>query len=428
MPDRTPDLLPTLETHRLPGLDLPDGLIHPKYDGGSILNLPATIAGLFGAPPPGDAGPLAPMWLEPLQDLAHGADRVVMVLMDALALHRLRAWIADGRAPLWARLAGEGFLAPLTSVVPSTTSTALPTIWSGLSPAEHGLVGYELWLKEYGVVANMITHAPFRVPGRLDQAGFKPEKALPGPTLGWQLAQEGVKTFAFQHYTIANSGMSRMFLKDVQVSAFGGAAELMANLRVLIEDAPRERRFFWVYWSGVDSLSHTYGPDDERPAFDFFHFNDALEQFLIDRLAPEARSRTLLLLVADHGQIHTPKEPYYDLSSHPGLARRLPISPTGENRLVYFHVRPGQMEAVREYLDRTLKGRFAQLDPGHAVENGLFGPGDPHPRLRDRLGDLLAVSLGDAFLWWGDGESPIFGRHGGMTAEEMLVPLLAARL
>jgi hypothetical protein len=428
MPDLTPQLLPLLEAHRLPGLDLPAGLIHPKYDGGSILNLPSTITTLFGAPAPGTAGPLSPGYLEPLQDLAHGADRVVMVLMDALALHRLRDWIAQGRVPLWERLAGSGFLAPLTSVVPSTTSTALPTIWSGLSPAEHGLVGYELWLKEYGVVANMITHAPFRVPGRLDQAGFKPEKVLPGPTLGRQLALEGVRTFAFQHYTIANSGMSLMFLKDSQVSAFGGAAELMTNLRDLIEAAPREKRFFGVYWSGVDSLSHTYGPDDERPAFDFFHFTAALEQFLVDRLSPDARSRTLLMLVADHGQIHTPKDPYYYLNSHPSLARRLPILPTGENRLVYFHVRPGQMEAVREYLEKTFSGRFAQLEPGYAVENGLFGPGDPHPRLRDRIGDLLAIPLADAFLWWGDGESPIYGRHGGMTAQEMLVPFLAARL
>jgi hypothetical protein len=86
------------------------------------------------------------------------------------------------------------------------------------------------------------------------------------------------------------------------------------------------------------------------------------------------------------------------------------------------------MEAVREYLDRTFRGRFAQLDPGYAVERGLFGPGELHPRLRDRLGDLMAIALGDAFLWWGDEESPIYGRHGGLTPEEMLVPLVAARL
>ena len=73
-------------------------------------------------------------------------------------------------------------------------------------------------------------------------------------------------------------------------------------------------------------------------------------------------------------------------------------------------------------------GQFALLDPGYAIEKGLFGPGTPHPRLADRTGDLMAIPKGPAYLWWGEGESPILGRHGGLTAEEMLVPLVAARV
>ena len=428
MPDLTPRLLPQLEAHRIPELDLPAEFIQPKYDGGSILNLPATLCRLFDVPELGSAGPLDDALLSPLADMAEGADRVVMVLMDALALHRLRSWIEDGTAPLWDRLAGEGFLAPLTSILPSTTSTALPTLWSGLSPAEHGMVGYELWLREYGVVANMITHSPFRVPGRLEEAGFDPATALPGPTLGARLAEGGVKSYAFQHYTIANSGLSRLFLKDSEVKPFGSAAELMTNLKALLETGEGGKRFVGVYWGGVDHLSHVYGPDDARPALEFVHFSRALEDFLIDRLSPETRRRTLLLLAADHGQIHTPKDPFYDLGSHGSLARRLQMHPTGENRLAYFYIRPGQAEAVREYLDRTFMGRFVQFDPGFAIEKGLFGPGAPHPRVRDRMGDLAAAPLGDAYLWWGDEESPIFGRHGGMMPEEMLVPFVAVRL
>lgn len=434
MPDLTPQLLPALLSHRLPGFDLPAGLVHPHYQGGSILNLPATVCRLFGAPPAGAAGPFADPLLGALDALAGGAgraggtERVLMILMDALALHRLRAWIAEGRVPVWERLVQEGLLAPLTSVVPSTTSTALPTLWSGLSPAEHGMVGYELWLKEYGVVANMITHSPFQVPGQLEKAGFDPAAALPGATLGAQLAGVGVATHAFQHYTIANSGMSRMFLKDSQVHAFGSAAELMVNLRQLMESAGGARQFIGLYWGQVDHLSHVYGPDDERALLEFEHFSRALESDLLGRLDRATAGKTLLLLVADHGQIHTPRDAHYYLSSHPSLARRLPIQPTGENRLVYFHVRPGQMEAVREYLERTFMGQFALLDPAYAVEHGLFGPGQAHARLRDRVGDLLAVPQGSAYLWWGAKESPILGRHGGMTAEEMLVPLVAARL
>jgi hypothetical protein len=97
----------------------------------------------------------------------------------------------------------------------------------------------------------------------------------------------------------------------------------------------------------------------------------------------------LLILVADHGQIATQPDPHYDLSNHPSLARRLHILPTGENRLMYLYLRPGQGEAAREYIERTWPNQFVFLDPVFAINAGLFGPGKPHPRLRDRLGGLL---------------------------------------
>ncbi len=428
MTDLTADILPLLQAHRLPGFDLGDEFQYPHYAGGSILNLPATLCRLFDAPETG-APALLPEIAGPLtNDLGAGIRRVVLVLMDAMAFHRFQRWRESGAVPLWNTLLKGGLLTPLTSIVPSTTSAALPTLWSGISPAQHAMVGYELWLKEYGVVANMIQQSPFNVPGKLEKAGFKPEEALPGPTLGQHLARHGVQTYAFQHYTIANSGLSRVFLRDVKVRSFGSAVELAVNLRHLIESKPAERQLIGVYWGHVDRLSHVYGPDDERPQAEFAHFSAAFSALFAGKLSPQTRKDTLLLLVADHGQITTPKNDFYDLKSHPSLARRLPILPTGENRLINFYIRPGQTEAVREYLERTFMGQFTLVDPLYALRSGLFGPGEPHPALRDRLGDVLAIPRGNTYLWWAAKENPIIGRHGGLSPEEMLVPFLAARL
>lgn len=427
MLDLTPTLLPRLRAYRLPGLDLGDELQYPYYEGGSILNIASTVCSLFDVPGLG-AGPLMEEITTPLKALAPNVKRVVLVLMDALALHRFQSWTARGTVPLWGAFPDQSLLAPMTSIVPSTTSCALPTIWTGLSPAQHANVGYEVWLKEYGVVANMITHSPFSTPGSLEKAGFKPEEALPGPTLGQHLTRFGIQAHAFQHYSIANSGLSRMFYKDTKVHPFGTATEMAINLRKLIETHPDERQMIGVYWGNVDHYSHVYGPDDERAQAEFTHFSRALHDYFIQPLSPDLRKDTLLLLMADHGQIHTRKDPHFDLKNHPNLARRLPIQPTGENRLIYFFIRPGQTEAVREYVDRTFMKQFTFVEPGYAVEAGLFGPGTPHPRLRDRIGDLIAISNADNYLWWGTIDNPIFGRHGGMLPEEMLVPFFAARL
>jgi hypothetical protein len=262
----------------------------------------------------------------------------------------------------------------------------------------------------------------------LESAGFNPETCLPFTTLGAHLAAHGVKSYAFQHFSIVSSGLSRMFFRNVSVHPIGTATDLWIDLRRLLESRPDERLYAWVYWGEIDHLSHFNGPGDERPRAEFESFSAAFERLFLDRLSPAARRDTLVLLTADHGQIATNPDPYYDLRSHPSLARRLHIRPTGENRLAYLHIRPGQTEAVREYLERTWPGQFALVDPGFAVSNGLFGPGNPHSSLADRLGDLMVVGRGQAYLWWADKENILIGRHGGLSPEEMLVPFLAVKL
>ena len=433
MVDLCPELTPRLQSQRLPGLDLGGEFIYPEYGGQSILNLPATICRIFGTPSlAGEA--LYPSILEPIIELGSGKIRqVIFVLLDALGLHRLQHYLTHNEIPLWNRLVNEGLLAPLTSITPSTTSAALTTLWTGCSPAEHGIAGYELWLKEYGLVANMIRHTPmsFKADGRggsLSQAGFQPEQFMPLPTLGPHLSRHGIQTYAFQHSSIFRSGLSQMLFKGVEVKSFSGQSDLWVNLRKFIENESGQRRYIWVYWGDVDHLSHLYGPDDERTAAEFVAFSESFERLFLSKLSPKARQGTLLLFSADHGQITTSNNPHYDLRNHPNLLRRLHIYPTGENRLAYLFIRPGQSEAVREYIQRTWPGQFSLVDPGYAIHSGLFGPGAPHPSLADRLGDLVVVGRGNAYLWWGHSPNPIIGRHGGVSLEEMLVPLLALRL
>jgi hypothetical protein len=414
-------------SRRLPDLPLGDSLEAPDYEGGSILNLPAGVCRWLGVPTLG-ASPLRSEIVAPL-----GSDyqRVILILMDALAFHRLQRWMQARPGSAWHTLAERGVLTPLTSIVPSTTSAALTTLWTGRSPQQHGIVGYELWLKEYGIVANTVSHKPIAFEGQagaLEYAGFKPEEALPFPTLGTHLAAHGVSTYVMQPRAIAHSSLSRMLFRDTHNRFFFTAADLWVNLRRLIQARPAERQYVWVYWSEIDTLGHFYGPDDERTEAEFAAFGQALQTLFLEQLDPALRAGTLLALTADHGQIATQPDPHYDLRNHPSLARRLHLLPSGEHRLTYLFVRPGQMEAVREYIQRTWPNQFTVLESAYAVEAGLFGPGAAHPRLSDRIGDLILLARGSAYLWWEDRDNRLYGRHGGLHPEEMRVPLLDARL
>jgi hypothetical protein len=427
MPDLTAQLLPKLRAMRFEPLELGEEFVYPEYAGNSILNIPSGLCQLLGIPGFG-ANALNPMILEPLGDHVR---RVVLVLMDALSLNRLQRFIQEGITPIWGKLMQEGVLAPLTSIIPSTTSAALTSLWTGRGAVEHGIMGYEMWLKEYGIVANMVFHSPMSFrddSGSLRRAGFDPETFLSLPTLGSHMSAHGVKVFAFQHHSIARSGLSQMLYKDVKVYSFGTAADLWINGRQLLESNLEERFYAWIYWGEVDHLSHRYGPDDERTVEEFVNFSQAFERLFLHRLSSTARRDTVLILTADHGQIATRLDNQRDLRHHPGLTRRLHLLPTGENRLMYLYLRPGHVQAVRDYIEQTWREQFKFIDPLAAVQSGLFGFGRPHPHLRDRIGDLIAIARGDAYLWWAEKENQLMGRHGGLSPDEMLVPFLAVRL
>jgi predicted AlkP superfamily pyrophosphatase or phosphodiesterase len=422
------DHIGQLDQPVLPDLNLPPGLQAAHYGGQSIVNVASSVCQLLGAPP--IASP--PLRSELLAPLGGRAKRVVFLLLDALAYHRLVHWIDAGKLPVFEQLAKQGTLSALTSITPSTTSAAITTFWTGLAAAQHGITGYETWLREYGVIANMISHKPITYasgPGHLSAAGFKPDEFLNARGMGTHLKEAGIPTHAFQHFSILNSGLSDMFMADVDRHAFSTPVDLWVSVRELLENQPGESMYVWAYFGDYDGLSHFHGPDSERAAGEAVHFSAALHDHLIQPLSAKAARDTVFILAADHGQIATRKgDPHYQLVNHPNLTRRLRMI-TGENRLAYMYVKPGQVEAVREYVEKTWPNQFHILDSGYAIHHGLFGPGEAHPELGERTGDLILIARGDAFLWWHPHKAdPLIGRHGGLHPEEMRVPFLAARL
>lgn len=430
--DLTSRFLPDLQNYQISGLPLGNDFIYPNYGGKSILNIPSTICRAFGVPGIG-APPLAEELLSQIYQVVDRENirRVIVILMDGLSLHRLRRWINKGQLPVLSELVQDGVLLPLTSIVPSTTSAALTSLWTGRSPAEHGIVGYEMWMKEYGMVVNTVIHSPMSYKndmGSLVKAGFKPEEFIPFPTLGTHLAQNNIKSNALQHFSLSHSGLSKMLFKETNIQAVNTTTDLWVNLLHLIKNKPAERFFSWVYWGEIDFFSHHYDPDDERVLVEFTNFFHAFQHLFLTPMQRRNKGDTLLILTADHGEIDTYENANFELKNHPDLIRRLHIMPTGEHRLACLYVRPGQEEFVRSYFKRTWGDQFSVIKSSQAVKAGLFGGGEHHPNLIDRLGEFIVIAHDNAYLWWAENKNYMHGRHGGMSPDEMLVPFVALGL
>jgi hypothetical protein len=423
----------TLFSHRLPLLDgaLPDGeFVMPHYGGYSIVNVPATAAALLGIQLPG----ASPLPHEVWGPFAGGVRCVIRVIVDALGYPRLRRIMAAESNNLFHRLRHQGGrLIPLTSVCPSTTTTALSSLWTGRMPIEHGMMGTRLFLRDRGLQANMIYFTPvsFDRQGILLDEGMEPAKFLPLPGIAEALAGHGVESHVFINKLFVDGGLSDIFfrgVKDMHPFIPGSAADLWITLHRFLEERAGQRLFVSVYWGVIDALGHERGASSPVIDAELRAWTGLMAQEFLDQLSPAAAAGTVLTLLADHGQVDTPPAQAVRLDQHPILLENLLMKPLGEQRLSYLFTRQGRAEAVRRYVQEHLSHAFAVLDSERALEAGLFGSGTPAPETAARLGDLILVSRRDHILYDRDKQPHLLGLHGGLSAEEMLVPYMLVRL
>ena len=426
----------TIRDFRLPELTGPlqdEGFILPQYGGYSIANLARTIVSLLGKE---EEDALAQAALEPAlpgnawKHLAGGVRTVVVVVLDAVGYLSFKR-LLEREQTSFGWLVENGTFVPLTSVFPSTTMAALSSIWTGRTPADHGFLGRRLFLAEYGFLADMIRLMPaiHGQPGSLMQWGWVPEAFIPVPHLAQLLADVGGRTVAHLYGPHAGGGLSRLFLRGVEhIEGFINYSDMWINVRETVTQRKEAPLLASAYWAGTDDVAHTYGPEDERLEAAVRQIAQSFERDFLAPLPAAAREGTVVIITADHGQVETPPERAVHLEDHPALKEMLLGPPSAEPRASYLHVRRGCAEMARDYIATYLGDQFLVLDMEQAVAAGLFGPGEMPRESRKRLGDLLLLARDDSRLIPEGASARDRGEHGSLWPEEMLVPLLMARM
>lgn len=419
--------LDRIKKHNRQALPMEKDMIFPFYEGLSLVNVPGTIANVLETPTFGRP----PLDVSITSQLGGPYKKVVLLLVDALGFDLFNRLLQSEEISLWKRYFDRAIFSPITSVCPSTTASALTTLWTGQAPASHGIVGYEMWAKEYGMLINNIAHSAATAKGDtggLSRSGFDPNQFLETKLFGTHLQDHGVVPTTFIHRGIAHSGLSVMQMQDVNIHTFIDEADLCISLANHINRKPELREYIYVYYSDVDTLMHHYSDGDDRISLQFKFFSRLFDQAFLGGLSPSAAENTLLILMADHGSMTTPDDPRFNLVNHPELLDCLVMQPTCENRLAFFFVRPGRLQTLKDYFKRTWPNDFELLDVDQALESELFGKKPHKKNIRERVGDVIALSKGNAYLWWADRPNLMAGRHGGLSHDEMLVPFYALPL
>ena len=291
---------------------------------------------------------------------------------------------------------------PVTTVAPSTTSTALTSIASGRPPGEHGVVGYRMDVD--GRVLNVLRWSTPSGDARelLPPSGFQRFAPFGGE-------RPPVVTKA----EFARSGFTDAHLAGVRFVGYRTLGTLVAEVDRLVRGG---EPFVYAYYEGIDKVAHEYGLGAHYDAE--LRWVDHLVADLLSTL-PEG---TTVAVTADHGQVVVGDNM---IELDPGIRPHL-SSQSGEGRFRWLHARPGR---ARSLLDAAQ----AHADTGwvvsrdQVVDEGWFGP-RTDSMVRRRLGDVALVAREP--VAYADpldtGPYTLIGRHGSLTEAEMLVPFVAA--
>ena len=202
--------------------------------------------------------------------------------------------------------------------------------------------------------------------------------------------------------------------------------ELFSTLSDIVRSG-KERKFIHAYTYDFDAAAHTFGCASTELQGIFRQIDAAYAGFLEEA----AGSDTLVVAVADHGFIDSPKASCIELADHPQLAETLMLPLCGERRVAYCYVQPGQQDAFEHYVQTRLDHCTRLYRSADLIAQGWFGLGPPHPRLAERVGDYTLLMKDDYTIKdWIPGEERhlTVGVHGGASTAEMHVPLILASI
>ena len=98
-----------------------------------------------------------------------------------------------------------------------------------------------------------------------------------------------------------------------------------------------------------------------------------------------------------------------------------------EPRNVFCYIKNGFNSVFEEYIKKHFSNSIELHKSIELLENGYFGNGVKHPNIKDRIGDYTLI-MKDNFIMKdripGESESFKIGNHGGLSHNEMFVPLI----
>ena len=384
----------------------------PDYHGAHLRHLLPSAAAALGLP-----GHTNHLEVPP-------ASIAVVILADGLGEANLAAHTGHARflSKAWrSQLQAK----TLDTGAPTTTAASLSSLGTGLTPGEHGMVGYDVYSPELDRVVNLLG----RWDPEVDPLGWQPH-----PTVLAGAAEAGAAVLTVSRPQFRDSALTRAALRGGQFAGadtigarFSLAADWIAQHRPRpgrISRGPVQPLLIYLYVDELDKTGHSQGAGSATWLSMLESLDSAAGQFCT-QLRDRYGDQVSVLLSADHGMVNITQEHRIDISDEATLLDQVRHT-GGEPRLVQLYTEPGAQQQVRSAWQQAFGEQVWALTKDEAIDAGWFGT--VGPRVRGRIGDVLIAARGEIAIFHTERTGPqslkMVGQHGSLTTAERQVPLL----
>lgn len=353
----------------------------------TLVNLSNSILGHYGHPTFHGSIP-------EFDHLFKGHRKIAVFLFDGMGKSILEAHPVLGRDFL-----KHGFK-EIHSVNPATTVACTTAFLTAKFPVETGWIGWSQQFDNYGIPIDC-----FRGTSSIDKTkveGFSMDKECPVTRIDALLKEVGVKAKISYQYPLSKDGPKNYKEIADQASEFFSSGG----------------EFLYSYWQDPDSTIHDKGTKSLSVGWKLFRLSKTVKRFVAKN--PDV----LTLVIADHGLIDVDSR---DFANHPALSETQSQLMSLDGRFRAFFVKPDRRAEFRALMEEYYP-EFILLTPEEALSRHLFGTGEPHPRIKEFLGDYLGTTSSNLLLNDSTRKKNVHilkGHHAGITKEEKTILVLA---
>ncbi len=380
----------------------------PKYL--NIVDLSKAISGITESP---DHIPTRNS--DDLAKIVGLAKHVVLVILDGFGMNVVST--AYGAGFLSSNIKTE-----LHTVFPSTTPTVLTTYCTGLWPIQHGVPGWDLFLEEIDSVATIIKFMRRCDDTALESLGIKTSQAYPVPSM---IPQMGRDISGVIPDSIAMTPYSRYWRGDTD---YYGYTKVKDGIDAIINRLQKAdtATFTHMYVSDIDTAAHEYGIAHDMLKEEISRIDSQLA-----RLSESIPTDTVIVISADHGLLNS-DEKIHQIEPTSELAKCLSKEPWGTGRCTIFQVSQDLGNRFEECFRQDIGEDFYLLKTDEVLDLELLGPAPVSQSTIRRLGNYFCISTGAPVINYkypkiNYEERKSLASHGGLSPDEILVPMIVVR-